>query len=75
MVQCFCCDTEFQFGAHIYAGKHIPGYQLTVCRACCANNRDGWAPQLEGKILTPLENKDLVVLARNALGLLPRNCL
>ena len=71
--KCFCCGTEFQFGPHIYDGKHIPGYGITVCRACYEGNWDGWAPHYEVLVLAHLKNKGIEPPARNSKGWLPRD--
>lgn len=73
MYRCFTCGGEFQFGPHIYNGKHIAAYNLTVCLSCYDGNWDGWAPHCEAKILAHLKDNDLKAPARNEGGYLPRH--
>jgi len=72
MQKCGLCGSSFQFGPHIYDGKHIARYQLTVCRGCWDANYDGWCPALEPALLAHLESKGIAVPERNADGWLPR---
>lgn len=73
IMRCFACGGEFQFGPHIYAGKHIPAYKVTVCTTCYSANWDGWAPVYEPEILKHLKAEGIVVPLRNAGGWLPRD--
>jgi len=34
MHPCFMCGSQFQMGEHIYDGKYIRRYDITVCMAC-----------------------------------------
>lgn len=72
MRRCDLCNKEFQFGPHMYDGKHIPRYQITVCMSCWNGNWDGWAPDLEARLISHLKNKGLPIPERNAKGWLPR---
>ncbi len=72
MYSCFACGSTFQFGPHIYDGKHIRKYEITVCSGCYEGNWDGWAPHYEEKILKHLNEKELPVPNRNEAGYLPR---
>ncbi len=58
---------------HIYEGKKISRYHLSVCKLCYDGNWDGWTPHYEGKILSHLEAKGLPIPERNENGLLPRD--
>jgi hypothetical protein len=72
MFPCDLCGSKFQFGPHVYDGKHIASYQLTVCRSCWESNHDGWAPGLEDVFLAHLKAKGIAVPTRNAQGWFPR---
>jgi ribosome-binding protein aMBF1 (putative translation factor) len=72
MFPCDICGQPFQFGRHIYNGKVIHTYELTVCRTCYDSNHDGWAPHYEQKILKHLKEKGIKVPERNESGWLPR---
>jgi len=73
MYKCELCASSYQMGRHIYDGKHIPLYNLGVCKTCYEGNWDGWAPDAEVKILAHLKEKGLPVPTRNTKGLLPRS--
>jgi hypothetical protein len=68
---CGVCGSRFQSGRHIYDGKRLPEYDLGVCNICLDANRDGWALDIEPKILQHLKAKGLPVPKRNKNGLLP----
>ena len=68
MFNCQLCGASFQFGPHVYSGKHIARYDLTVCGACWAGNHDGWPPSLEPKFLEHLKSKGVAVPERNSAG-------
>ena len=72
MMRCFTCGSQFQFGPHVYDGKHISGYNITVCKICYSANWDGWRPMIESKILRHLEAEMIPVPERNSGGYLPR---
>ena len=42
MPKCQLCGSSFQFGAHVYRGKVIAAYKLTLCDACYGGNWDGY---------------------------------
>jgi hypothetical protein len=73
MIRCFCCGQDFQFGPHIYAGKHINKYNISVCSSCYGSNWDGWGPTCESKLLAHLKDKELPIPRRNEKGWLPRD--
>lgn len=69
---CGICGAAFQFGPHLYEGKHIPSYNLTVCKTCWEVNWDGWGPGAERALLAHLERQGLPLPERNSKGWLPR---
>lgn len=73
MKQCFLCHSEFQYGPHLYDGKRIPIYEMSVCMNCYKGSHDGWAPIYEAKIILHLENKGLPIPDRQKDGYLPRD--
>lgn len=73
MYRCFTCGGEFQFGPHVYDGRHIAAYDMTFCMGCYGGNWDGWAPRYEPRILAHLKDKGLEAPARNEGGYLPRH--
>ena len=72
MFPCDLCSKMFQMGPHIYDGKFIVRYQLSVCKSCWDNNWDGWGPYLERRLIAHLRAKDIPVPERNAKGWIPR---
>ena len=72
MYNCDLCGSSFQFGPHIYAGKVIPSYKLTVCRTCWESNHDGWGPLVEDRFVANLQSKGIPLPERNKGGWYPR---
>ena len=72
MVACEMCGTQFQMGPHVYEGKFIPRFQLSVCTGCFQGNWDGWAPHYEARLETHLRKKGIALPKRNAAGYYPR---
>ena len=70
---CDVCGGGFQFGQHVYGGKYIPKYQITVCNGCYSSNGDGWAPKFWPAVTRRLTERGLPIPARNAKGWLPRD--
>ena len=73
MLNCELCNRAYQFGPHLYSGKYIRKYELSVCMGCYTVNHDGWAPHLEEKIIKHIENKGLSIPRKNCNGYLPRD--
>jgi len=73
MCTCFICGSTFQFGQHVYDGKYIQKYDITVCSGCYKGNWDGWAKHYEENILKHLKEKGLPVPDKNEAGYLPRD--
>lgn len=71
-IPCAVCRTEFQMGRHIYEGKVLPAYKITVCGICYGSNADGWNPRVENAVTAKLIELGLPFPPRNAKGLLPR---
>jgi hypothetical protein len=38
---CFLCTRPFQFGPHVYDGRHIGSWDIEVCGRCVRGNWDG----------------------------------
>ncbi len=72
MISCDICGASFQYGPHIYNGKQIKSYQLTVCKNCWDGNWDGWGPGTEQNLISHLQDKGIPVPNRNKNGWLPR---
>jgi len=72
MYNCDICGAQFQFGPHIYDGRYIASYQITVCKSCWDGNWDGWGAGAEPKLISHLEKRGTPVPKRNEKGWLPR---
>lgn len=72
MIDCQMCGASFQFGPHVYNGRHIARYELTVCDTCWVGNHDGWSPMLESKLLEHLKSKGIAIPECNSAGRYPR---
>lgn len=73
IIPCFLCSRQFQYGSHLYDGKHIPAYNMSVCMNCYKASHDGWAPIYDAKILAHLKEKGLPTPERQKDGYLPRD--
>jgi hypothetical protein len=73
MYLCQMCGAEYHMGAHRYDGKHIPRYNLDVCKSCYESNWDGWAPHYESKLVEHLRKQNLPLPERNEKGWYPRD--
>jgi hypothetical protein len=38
---CFLCKRPFQFGPHVYNGRHVAAWDAQICNACLRGNCDG----------------------------------
>lgn len=72
MIRCELCGNSFQFGAHIYRGKVISAYKLTLCDACYGGNWDGYAPHYETILEAHWKMHGITSPRRNSRGLYPR---
>jgi hypothetical protein len=57
---CFLCNEPFQFGPHVYDGKHIRQWDITVCHRCYGN-RDGIVPEQNSRLVDHLNAKGIRV--------------
>jgi hypothetical protein len=69
MAPCSFRDTPFQMSHHIYRGKHIARYQISVCEGCYAGNWDGWAPHYKALIVRHLEANGLPISGEKREGM------
>lgn len=72
ILSCPLCGFNFHFGPSLYEGKHLKGYELTVCRTCYNSNRDGWNEDYEDTLLEVLEENSTAKPERLDNDLLPR---
>lgn len=68
MESCDMCGAAFQMGPHVYDGKFLSRYQLSVCKPCFEGNWDGWAPHFEQTLKAHLKAKGIPLPRRNAAG-------
>ena len=69
---CEICGSKFILGPHIYDGRYLPKYGITVCMRCFFANGGGWAPHLEPAVTASLRQRNLPIPPWNESGLLPR---
>lgn len=69
---CQLCGSRFRFGPHVYNGKVVASYKLTLCDACYAGNCDGYAPHYEARLEGHWSANGIPIPSRNANGLYPR---
>ena len=72
MAKCELCGTPFQFGRHVYRGKVIAAYKLTLCEACYSGNWDGFATHYEPILEAHWKKHGIVPPQRNSDGWYPR---
>ncbi len=70
--KCFLCGREFDFGPHVYDGKFLSSYKISLCMNCYNSNYDGYAANNGNKIIKHLTSMNLDVPELNSKGLLPR---
>jgi hypothetical protein len=71
MTPCGLCGRDFQMGPHIYDGRWLGRYQMSICKICDAANWDGIGPVYEKKFELHLVERGLRVPARNGKGWYP----
>jgi len=62
---CFMCGSQSRMGPHVYDGKHVRSYDISVCKSCYEGNWDGWASHYEQRLLAHLKERGLPVPKRN----------
>ena len=58
---CFICRRLFQFGEHVYDGRHIAEWDVQICRTCLSANWDGIVPQTHPDLVRHLEEKGIEI--------------
>lgn len=66
LYDCFLCQRPFQFGPHIYDGRHIPQWGIQVCRTCVDSNWDGLVPEMHPRLVKYLEEKGIAIRLNKA---------
>lgn len=72
MTTCQLCGSSFQFGPHVYRGKVIAAYKLTLCEACYGGNWDGFAKHYEPTLEAHWQEHRISPPQRNSKGWYPR---
>lgn len=67
LYECFLCGRDFQFGPHVYDGKHIGPWNIQVCRGCYQGNWDGIVIEGRPKLVEHLKSLGIEI-KRNARG-------
>jgi len=71
MTDCFLCNNKFQFGPHLYDGRHLNKWKINVCNSCFQGNGDGLNPRHEEKFLAHLKSENINPPFRNTKGWFP----
>lgn len=66
-VECFLCKRDFQYGPHIYAGRPIKPWKISVCTPCIDMNWDGVVPDSHPDLIPHLQSEG-VAFELNAEG-------
>jgi hypothetical protein len=53
--KCFLCKQSFQFGPHLYDGRHIASWGISICHSCDAANWDGVVPNSHPDLIEHLK--------------------
>jgi hypothetical protein len=71
---CILCQKPFQFGPHVYNGRHIAEWDTQICDSCVKWNWDGVVPERHPRLMEHLREKGISVHlnARGWLDVPPR---
>jgi hypothetical protein len=58
---CFLCKRPFQFGDHVYKGRHIAAWDVEICDGCLSSNWDGIVPDTHPDLIEHLKAKEIPV--------------
>jgi hypothetical protein len=67
MYDCILCGLPFQFGPHVYKGRHIKAWDAEICDGCIAANWDGIMVENHPNLVEHLKAKG-VQIALNPMG-------
>jgi hypothetical protein len=56
---CILCSRPFQFGPHVYNGRHIRQWDVQICDRCCRSNWDGIVPETYPGLFEQLKAKNI----------------
>jgi len=54
LYDCFLCERPFQFGPHLYNGRHIAAWNVQICDNCTKWNWDGLVPERHSRLIEHL---------------------
>jgi hypothetical protein len=58
---CFLCQRPFQFGPHVYNGRHIAAWDVQICESCLRGNWDGIVPAQHPRLIQHLKDKGIPI--------------
>jgi hypothetical protein len=58
---CILCSRPFQFGPHVYAGRHIRQWDVQICERCIRGNWDGIVPEAHPALIANLKAKGIPI--------------
>jgi hypothetical protein len=65
MYECFMCGSDFQFGPHVYGGRAIGAWNISVCQSCYSSNHDGIVREQHPKLMAHLKEQGLGIQLNN----------
>jgi len=61
MYDCSLCGRPFQYGPHIYNGRHIAAWDVQLCDICLRSNWDGIVPERAPRLLSHLKQRNIPI--------------
>jgi hypothetical protein len=61
LYDCLLCRRPFQFGPHVYNGRHIAAWDAQICDRCVNSNWDGVVPETHPELVAHLKARSIPV--------------
>jgi hypothetical protein len=61
LYECILCHRPFQFGPHVYNGRHIAAWGVQICDGCIKSNWDGIMPDRHPDLIEHLQAKGIPI--------------
>lgn len=58
---CILCDVPFQFGPHVYMGRHIAAWNVQICEVCIRANWNGIMTEQHPRLMEHLRKQGVPV--------------
>jgi hypothetical protein len=66
---CILCSLPFQFGPHVYNGRHIKQWDVQICDRCCSANWDGIVLETHPGLMEHLKAEGIPITLNSRGGL------